>query len=242
MSHPTLAAALPKLAAQIDTERPLIARAIADHVTIEINTVRDEITLHISDTSSYELLTTPSQINYLRQAFDQHGFNTYSLNTANPQPDNPVPPVNDVTPTEPPQKRLMLTLPQRAQLMAWLESHRDRAATDPDSALATSAAAALAFPLNASHVRSVRLTLKIEKTKPELLPEINLAELQKRIESLEDTPRNEIGVFRLNQALIHKTLDTLALEAARTRSVIQQLKTKIRAGTIEHLRRISLEK
>lgn len=212
--HPTLAQALPKLAAQIDTERPLIARAIADHTTVEINTDLEQITLHISDAASYELLTTTSQFSYLRQVFDEHGFRAFRLNTYNP-PVKSVPAVNDVTPT-PQRTRTMLTLPQRAQLLAWVEAHRTEAATDPDTDLAAAAAAALGFPVNASHVRTVRTAAGIAKTKPEPLPELSLADLQARLNAHE------------------QRLDDHAIEATSMNAVIQQLMKRV-AQVIEHL-------
>ncbi len=206
--HPPLAQALPKLAAQIDTERPLIARAIADHTTVEINADLEQITLHISDKASYELLTICSQHAYLRQAFDDHGFRAYSLSTSQETaPVNPAPAVNDVTTSGPtPQRtRTMLTLPQRAQLLAWIEARLDRAATEPDNALAMSAAADLAFPIHASHVRSIRLSLSIAKAKPEPTPEITLADLQARLNAHE------------------QRLDDHAIEATSMNAAIQQL-------------------
>lgn len=217
MSHPTLAQALPKLAAQIDTERPLIARAIADHTTVEINTDLEQITLHISDDASSELLTTTSQFSYLRQVFDEHGFRAFSLNTYNP-PVNPAPAVNDVTTSGPtPQRtRTMLTLPQRAQLLAWVEAHRADVATDPDTDLAMSAAAALGFPVNASHVRTVRTAAGIAKTKPEPLPELSLADLQARLNAHE------------------QCLDDHAIEATSMNATIQQLMKRV-AQIIEHV-------
>ena len=224
--HPTLAQALPKLAAQIDTERPLIARAIADHVTIEINADLEQITLHISDQSSYELLTTGSQHTYLRQAFDNHGFRAYSLSTSQEiDPVNPVTTVNDVTTeqratgiyntttgaavTSLPRTRTILTLPQRAQLLTWVEAHRAEAATKPDTDLATSAAASLGFPVNASHVRTVRAAAGLAKTKPEPLPELSLTDLQKQV------------------TILH-------IEAAGMKDTIAELRARLR-DVLEHL-------
>lgn len=217
--HPPLAQALPKLAAQIDTERPLIARAIADHTTVEINADLEQITLHISDKASYELLTICSQHAYLRQAFDDHGFRAYSLSTSQETaPVNPAPAVNDVTTSGPtPQRtRTMLTLPQRAQLLAWVEAHRADVATDPDTDLAMSAAAALGFPVNASHVRTVRTAAGIAKTKPEPLPELSLADLQARLNAHE------------------QCLDDHAIEATSMNATIQQLMKRV-AQIIEHV-------
>ena len=232
--HPTHAQALPKLAAQIDTERPLIARAIADHTTIEINTDLEEITLHISDEASYELLTTTSQLTYLRQAFDEHDFRSYTLRIERPRSGavNTVPAVNDVTPSSPPpsRTRTMLTLPQRAQLLAWVEAHRAEAATTPDATLATHASEDLLFSINASHVRTIRDALGIAKTKPEpTLPEgITLAELQKQLNTLRADIAVNHDATQKNQLDHAQRLDDYALEATGIKATIAALHERLR--------------
>lgn len=209
--HSTLAQAFPHIAAQIDAERVLLTRPIAEHTTCEWS--EKEIILHCDDDATYQLLTTPSQSAYLRTAFSLpiHAMRHLPVDNDTPPIDPPVntfPAVNDVTPvpeTTPQRTRTMLTLPQRAQLLAWIEARLDRAATEPDNALAMSAAADLAFPIHASHVRSIRLSLSIAKAKPEPTPEITLADLQTRLNAHE------------------QRLDDHAIEATSMNAAIQQL-------------------
>lgn len=206
--HPTLTAALPKLAAQIDTERPLIARAIAEHVTVDLQTEVFKIILHVSDAASHQLLSTQSQRDYLRQLFTDYGLVDYAIEIT-----HTVPSVSAPVPT-PRTPRLMLTLPQRAKLLTWVQQHSDRAATDPDSDLATAAATDLEFPLHSSHIRSVRTSLGIAKVKPEPTPspipsDLSLADLQSRLNAHEER------------------LDSLAISATGTQATISALHDRL---------------
>ncbi len=219
--HSTLAQAFPSIAAQIDADRVLLARPIAEHTTCEWS--EKEIILHCDDDATYQLLTTPSQSAYLRTAFSLpiHAMRHLPVDNDTPPIDPPVntfPAVNDVTTSGPtPQRtRTMLTLPQRAQLLAWVEAHRADVATDPDTDLAMSAAAALGFPVNASHVRTVRTAAGIAKTKPEPLPKLSLADLQARLNAHE------------------QHLDDHAIEATSMNATIQQLMKRV-AQIIEHV-------
>lgn len=221
--HPTLTAALPKLAAQIDTERPLIARAIAEHVTVDLQTEVFKIILHVSDAASHQLLSTQSQRDYLRQLFTDYGLVDYAIEITHTVPSVPsvpsvesvpsVPSVSAPVPT-PRTPRLMLTLPQRAKLLTWVQQHSDRAATDPDSDLATAAATDLEFPLHSSHIRSVRTSLGIAKVKPEPTPspipsDLSLADLQSRLNAHEER------------------LDSLAISATGTQATISALHDRL---------------
>lgn len=206
--HPTLTAALPKLAAQIDTERPLIARAIAEHVTVDLQTEVFKIILHVSDAASHQLLSTQNQRDYLRQLFTDYGLVDYAIEIT-----HTVPSVSAPVPT-PRTPRLMLTLPQRAKLLTWVQQHSDRAATDPDSDLATAAATDLEFPLHSSHIRSVRTSLGIAKVKPEPTPspipsDLSLADLQSRLNAHEER------------------LDSLAISATGTQATISALHDRL---------------
>lgn len=206
--HPTLTAALPKLAAQIDTERPLIARAIAEHGTVDLQTEVFKIILHVSDAASHQLLSTQSQRDYLRQLFTDYGLVDYAIEIT-----HTVPSVSAPVPT-PRTPRLMLTLPQRAKLLTWVQQHSDRAATDPDSDLATAAATDLEFPLHSSHIRSVRTSLGIAKVKPEPTPspipsDLSLADLQSRLNAHEER------------------LDSLAISATGTQATISALHDRL---------------
>jgi hypothetical protein len=215
--HPTLAQAFPAIAAQIDADRVLLARPIAEHTTCEWS--EKEIILHCDDDATYQLLTTPSQAAYLRTAFSLpiHAMRHLPVDDDTPPIDPPIntaPAVNDVTPSSPPpsRTRTMLTLPQRAQLLAWVEAHRAEAATTPDATLATQASEDLLFSINASHVRTIRDALSIAKTKPEPRPELSLAELQARLNAHEqrlDDHALEATGMKATIAALHDRLRTL---------------------------------
>jgi hypothetical protein len=182
--HPTIAAALPKLAAQIDTERPLIARAIADYVTVEINAATEEVTLHVSDEASYDLLTTISQRTYLRQAFDDHHFLAYTLRIERPRPTAPKPAAEP--PASPTPPRCILDLRQRAALLTWLEARPNLCATLTDNQLAADATAELGFPIGTTNIRTIRvheLGIAKAKAEPPAPPsDISLAVLQAAVD------------------------------------------------------------
>jgi hypothetical protein len=228
MSHPTLAQALPKLAAQIDTERPLIARAIADHVTVDLQTEIFKVVLHVSDPGSFQLLETTSQWTYLRDLFTAHGFGDYvlELTHASPPPVNTVPPVNEVPPSPsittapsptPKPPRQMLNITQRSKLLTWLETNRALAELEPDNDLAITAYQALGFLINASHIRTLRTHLGIAKIKPEPLPaDLSLADLQARLAAHEER------------------LAAHAVQAAGMKATIAALHDRLR-GIIAHL-------
>lgn len=72
-----------------------------------------------------------------------------------------------------------------------------------------SAAADLAFPIHASHVRSIRLSLSIAKAKPEPLPELSLTDLQK-----------QVTILHIDTAGMK---DTIAELRARLRDVLEHL-------------------
>lgn len=190
MQRPTFTAALPFLAALIDTERPLVARAIAEHVTVEINEDERSLELHVSDTASWQLLTTTSQRTYLRQLLDDQGWKNYALRIHSPDAADPAPTAPEPAAEAPPvaltPPRCILDLRQRAALLTWLEARRNLCATLTDNQLAADASAELGFPIGVTNVRTIRvqqLGIAKAKAEPPAPPsDISLAVLQAAVE------------------------------------------------------------
>lgn len=191
MSPTPLTTALPKLAAQIDAERPLISAALLDlRVTQIDDTVihTDVITQH-----SYDILTSASQQDYLDGVLSRHFGRptTFSFSLNLPTAEPPLSPVP--TPASP-RTNNTLTFTERAALQHWMSVTENHVfvARESDTAAARKAThdframvKALpgaesdcepAFPditITAGNIASMRKILGIEKLKPQ--PAVALA-------------------------------------------------------------------
>lgn len=200
-ARPTLAAAFPKQAAQIDTERPLIARAIADHVTVSW-TDTNELVLHCDDDPSHQLLSTPSQYQYLRTVFSQFAILAVTL-------------APSITPElvldacekerqasrEKAAPRNQLAMEQVLALGNWLAQPENTklATDDTDPVVAAAATQALKFTVTVPNIVRARKALNIQKTKPAAPdPQTDLVELSRRVSRLEVDNPQEIMVLRQN--------------------------------------------
>ncbi len=195
-TRPTLAAAFPKQAAQIDTERPLIARAIAEHVTVSWNDTQ-ELVLHCDDDPSHQLLITPSQYQYLRTVFPTFASLAVVLALA----------PNIITPElvldacekerqasrEKAAPRNQLAMEQVLALGNWLAqpANTKLAADDTDPVVAAAATEALKFTVTVPNIVRARKALNIQKTKPATPdPQTDLVELARRVSILETDGQN----------------------------------------------------
>lgn len=166
--RPTLLAAFPSFAARIDTERPLIARAIADHVTVSFDD--DTITLHCDDAPTHQLLTTASQLDYLTTTAPAFGF---MLQIAAPPTTEPTPEPQ----SEPKPVKSYLSYQDRKKLEAWMQepenTHYVQHESDTDAARKASQDLD-PLHLTASNIASMRKMLGIAKAKPAPPPELPL--------------------------------------------------------------------
>ena len=178
--------ALPKLAAIIDDERPLISAALLDIIVTDIGDtiVRAEVTTD----HNFEILTMPSQHEYLNKALSRHwgkeaAFSlTLSVPVATSMPQAPSP-----TPAAPKRTANTLTFTERAALQHWMNQPENRSftANESDAEAARQATKDLAlmvkavawsegdcepaFPgiiITAGNIASMRKILGIEKVKP----------------------------------------------------------------------------
>lgn len=186
---PTLAQAFPRLAAQIDTERPLIARAIADHVTVEWEA--EHIRFYVSDASSFQLLSTSAQHSYLIALCSTIGFDLRIFDNSSPQP---TPETKHQEPeTTLPRRYNTLTFQERMKLQSWMQEPDNThfVAHESDTDAARQASKDLdPIHITSANIGSMRKILRIEKVKPEkpatpALPGIDLITLTARVEVLE---------------------------------------------------------
>ena len=203
-TRPTLAAAFPKQAAQIDTERPLISRAIAEHVTVSW-TDTHELVLHCDDEPSHQLLTTSSQFQYLRSVFYEFTGLAVVLALA----------PNHITPElvldacekerqasrDKAAPRNQLAMEQVLALGNWLAqpANTKLATDDTDPVVAAAATQALNFTVTVPNIVRARKALNIQKAKPAAPdPQTDLVELARRVSRLEVDNPQEIMVLRQN--------------------------------------------
>jgi len=194
----TLAQAFPAIAAQIDAERVLLTRPIAEHTTCEWSD--KEILLHCEDDSTYQLLTTPSQSSYLRTAFALPIHAMRKLPAPAPAKDPSDPSPSSDLPTPEPRKRTAnaLNFLERDALRHWMlepeSTHLVAHGSDTEAATQASIALENAFTglvITPGNVASMRKLLGIEKIKPEKpqpaqLPDgLTLADLQKQLHTLQ---------------------------------------------------------
>jgi len=188
----TLAQAFPHIAAKIDAERVLLARPIAEHTTCEWSD--KEIILHCDDDATYQLLTTPSQAAYLREAFSLPIRAMRQLAPdAQPATENSEPSTK--------QKRTAntLTFLERQALQTWMSQPATTEfvahESDTDAARQATKDHRLLFPdltITPANIASMRKILRIEKVKPEKpaplqLPDgLTLADLQARLQAHEE--------------------------------------------------------
>lgn len=233
----TLAQAFPHIAAQIDAERVLLTRPIAEHTTCEWS--EKEILLLCDDDATYQLLTTPSQAAYLRRTFSLpiHAMRNF------PMPDAPQvnqPPTENSEPRTTKRTANALTFHERKALENWMqqpdnthlvahESDADaaRQATkdlqlifheDPKDPLAAQRQTFPDLTITAGNIASMRKLLGIEKVKPQKpqplqLPEgLSLADLQARVQAHEerlDAMHVEATGMKATIAELHDRLKTL---------------------------------
>jgi hypothetical protein len=172
MTPAPLTHCLPKLAAQIDNDRPLIAAALLDIRVLEIKddaVIADVITQH-----SYDILTTQSQRSYINAALTQHfGHESHfslALNLT-PAEDPPLsqPPVDGGSATpKPPRHSNSLTYAERSKLQAWMDMPENTqfVANNSDALAAGKATGELQMDITAGNIAGMRKVLGIDKTKP----------------------------------------------------------------------------
>jgi hypothetical protein len=188
MQPTPLTTALPRLAAQIDAERPLISAALLDILVTEIGD--DVIIAEVTTQHSYDILTSPAQHEYLNRALSTHWDKPASVSLTLHIPSNPPP--TTANHSQPPQtslKRIANTLAfrERTALQQWMSQDENRAfvanESDADAARQATQDFALmvkamagaehecepAFPgliITAGNIASMRKLLGIEKVKP----------------------------------------------------------------------------
>lgn len=214
----TLAQAFPHIAAQIDAERVLLTRPIAEHTTCEWS--EKEILLLCDDDATYQLLTTPSQAAYLRRTFSLpiHAMRNF------PMPDAPQvnqPPTENSEPRTTKRTANALTFHERKALENWMQQpdNTHLVAHESDTDAARQASKDLdPIHLTAANITSMRKLLGIEKIKPEKpqplqLPEgLSLADLQARVQAHEerlDAMHVEATGMKATIAELHDRLKTL---------------------------------
>lgn len=196
----TLAQAFPHIAAQIDAERVLLARPIAEHTTCDWS--EKEIILHCDDDATYQLLTTPSQSAYLRTTFS---LPIHAMRKLPNEAELPL--AHPAQPPKPKRTANTLNFLERQALQKWMEkpdnAHFVAHESDVDAARQATQDLQLEFhddpkdPSNrvqthpdliitAGNIASMRRLLRIEKIKPEkpapVLPEgTTLADLQAQV-------------------------------------------------------------
>lgn len=167
MQPTPLTTALPKLAAMIDDERPLISAALLDVVVTDIGDaiVRAEVTTE----HNFEILSMPSQHDYLNKALSRHWekaagfFLTLRIPAEAPMPQAPSP-----TPDGPKRTANTLTFTERAALQNWMNQDENTAyvAHESDALAAGKATGDLKMDITAGNILSMRKILGIDKIKP----------------------------------------------------------------------------
>lgn len=208
--RPTLLAAFPSFAARIDTERPLIARAIADHVTVSFDD--DIMTLHCDDAPTHQLLTTASQLDYLKTTAETFGFTTLHLTvppTTTPAPEPQPEPKPETKPV-----KSYLSYQDRKKLEAWMQepenTHYVQHESDTDAARKASQDL---DPLHftASNITGIAFLLGIAKAKPApppelpLPPDLDLAKLQAQI----NEQGSQLAALRIEATSMKDTIAAL---------------------------------
>lgn len=170
---PSLLSAFPKAAAIIDEQRPLIARAIADHVTVDWDDT--SLTIHCDDESTFQLLTTEHQSRFLTDLFKAEcAFQTVHI--LPPQSTEP----DLFKPAAETTKRNTLSIVERAKLLTWLDENRALCPVNSDAELAPIAAEKLGFTVSPSNIRTIREALKIPRCAPPP-PDTDLAALAAKV-------------------------------------------------------------
>lgn len=213
----TLAQAFPHIVAQIDAERVLLARPIAEHTTCDWS--EKEIILHCDDDATYQLLTTPSQAAYLRNTFSLPIHAVRKMPAAEP-PATP-PPTENSQPKTPKRTANALTFLERQTLQQWMQQPDNThfVAHESDADAARQATKDLdPTHITAANIASMRKLLNIEKFKPEKpqpfqLPEgVSLADLQARVQAHEerlDAMHVQATGMKATIAELHDRLKTL---------------------------------
>lgn len=219
-TRPTLLAAFPSFAARIDTERPLIARDIADHVTVSWDD--DTIILHCDDAPSYQLLTTLSQLDYLTTTAAAFGF---TLQIAAPPTAAAAPDPAPEPQAEPKPLKSYLSYQDRKKLEAWMQepenTHYVQHESDTDAARKASQDLD-PLHLTASNIAGMRKMLGIAKARPTpppelpLPPDLDLAKLQAQV--------NEQG----------SQLDALRVQATGMKDTLTELRRAVRDLIMAH--------
>lgn len=169
MQPTPLTTALPKLAARIDDERPLISHALLDVIVTEIGDaiVRAEVTTE----HSFEILSMPAQHEYLNAALSREWQKAAGFYLTLHIPSNPPP--TTANHSQPPQtspKRTAntLTYTERANLQSWMSVAENTAfvANESDALAAGKATGDLKMDITAGNIAGMRKILGIEKVKP----------------------------------------------------------------------------
>lgn len=175
--------ALPKLAALIDDERPLISAALLDVV---VTNITDEVVMaEVATQHSFEILTTSSQHDYLNRALSKHWEKNASFALILNIPSTPSP--ESIQSPGPKRTSNTLTFTERAALQNWMNQPENQqfTANESDNDAARQATKDLgamvkavvghegdcepAFPgliITAGNIASMRKILGIEKVKP----------------------------------------------------------------------------
>jgi hypothetical protein len=241
----TLAQAFPAIAAQIDAERVLLTRPIAEHTTCEWSD--KEILLHCDDDATYQLLTTPSQSSYLRTAFALPIHAMRGLPAPEKDPADPSP-SSDLPSTEPKRRTAnALNFLERDALRHWMlepeSTHLVAHGSDTEAATQASIALENAFAglvITPGNIASMRKLLHIEKIKPEKpqpaqLPDgLTLADLQKQLHTLQTNQAITESATQANQLDHAQQLEHLRVHATGMSATIAELHDRLR-GVIAYL-------
>lgn len=240
MSPSTLAQAFPAIAAQIDAERVLLTRPIAEHTTCEWSD--KEILLHCDDDATYQLLTTPSQSSYLRTAFALPIHAMRKLPAAAGSPDDQPSTKNEEQTPAPKRTANALNFLERQALQKWMQepesTHLVAHGSDAEAATQASIALENAFAglvITPGNIASMRKLLHIEKIKPEKpqpaqLPDgLTLADLQKQLHTLQTNQAITESATQANQLDHAQQLEHLRVHATGMSATIAELHDRLRS-------------
>lgn len=214
MNPTPFATAFPHLAAQIDAERPLISAALIDILVTQIG--NHHIVAEVTTQHSYELLTMPSQHEYLHKALSRHWDRNASFMLTRHIPSTPPPdivtPALDAAIAQSNAKRTAntLTFTERAALQFWMQQEVNEAyvanESDTDAALkATQDLADKGIAVTAGNIAGMRKILRIDKVKktpPPPAHDIDLVALQAQVQQ-HHIQLDPIAGLNLAEALVN---------------------------------------
>lgn len=205
MNPTPFATAFPHLAAQIDAERPLISAALIDILVTHIGD--DHILAEVTTPHSYELLTIPSQNEYLHKALSRHWGKDASFSLTRHIPSAPPP---DIAQSNAKRTANTLTFTERAALQFWMQQEVNEAyvanESDTDAALkATQDLADKRIVITSGNIAGMRKILRIDKVKktpPPTAHDIDLVALQAQVQQ-HHLQLDPIAGLNLAEALVN---------------------------------------